>query len=290
MHANTERATKRFLRVANEAARPSANDMQRGDRVYALAENSLSTVVGDPGSFSYLVTRGSDSVGAGQIAYGKASGGGITSSPRFTITDTTGEGSTNTLRVTDGAQAVVQVSADRADTGFGGRGFYVFGFTGNVMLGVSNWDPAFGSFSRELDVYNETGSSVFLINALSTEQQWMYADPSGNPLFFYTSATKDSIWYDDSGNVDAAAELFRIDHTTAAPKVEAHRPLTMASYTVAALPTPPPGGVGSVAWASNARKTGEGAGAGTGLLVSYSSAGPAGAGWYCGDSAALVTA
>ena len=292
-HANTERAAKRFLRVANEAARPVANTMQRGDRVYALAENSLSTVVGDPGSYSYLVLRdngGASGIGAGQIAFGKPTGGGITGSTRFEIVDGTGEGQVNTLLASDGTQRVLQISADRADTGFGGRGFYVFGFNGGVMLGVANWDPAAGSFSRTIDVFNDTASDIFGINALAAEQQWFYSDTAGNPLFFYTAATFDSVWYDDTGNVLPANELFRIVHDQSAPTVAAKVPFTLASYTVLALPTPPAGGNGSLAWASNARTGAEGVGAGTGSVVMYKSAGPAGAGWYIPNVATLVTA
>jgi hypothetical protein len=229
-------------------------------------------------------------IAAGQIVFG-GTAGALTSSARLKFVDATGEGQPNALRVSDGTQLVMYASADRADTGFGGRGFYVMGFNGGVMLEVANWNPAAGFFSRSLTVYTETGQPCFSIDALAAEQQWNYSTSLGNAVFFWTDATKDSIWYDDSGNVDAAAQLFRIDHTTATPKLQAKRPLTHASYTVAALPSPPPGGAGSVAWASNGRKTGEGGGAGTGVLVGYSSAGPAGAGWYpVGLNAALVTA
>jgi hypothetical protein len=46
-------------------------------------------------------------------------------------------------------------------------------------------------------------------------------------------------------------------------------PLVLASFTVANLPASPP--AGSIAYASNGRKTGEGAGAGTGIPCYFSS-------------------
>lgn len=59
---------------------------------------------------------------------------------------------------------------------------------------------------------------------------------------------------------------------------------TPTSYTVATLPAT--AGAGITAWASNARKIGEGSGAGSGLLVYFN---PATATWFTVSGNILVT-
>lgn len=76
------------------------------------------------------------------------------------------------------------------------------------------------------------------------------------------------------------ASILNIGQVVATKSATWSIPETLASFTVAALPSPPNGGAGSMAWASNARVGVETGGNGTGAHVTYKTSGSAGAGWY----------
>ena len=142
--------------------------------------------------------------------------------------------------------------------------------------------------SRSLTLYDGSGFAMMFAFTQTAQRTWAFSDNNEAPVLALDLkvAARSSTW-----QTETSAGVLAITARDAHKTIVASVPVTFASSTVGALPTPPTGGAGSMQWASNGRKTGEGGGAGTGVLVSYSTAGPAGAGWYpVGVTAALVTA
>lgn len=161
---------------------------------------------------------------------------------------------------------------------------------GNAVGGITS-SPSFiyDAASFFFAIFDDHNLLFWSWNSLNSTRQFVLSDNAENPLQEIDArlGAKQHHWYDDSNTFTGVWEIFQ---QAADKRVLAGVPVTLASFTVAALPTPPNGGAGSIAWASNARVGAEGAGAGTGSMVQYKSAGPAGAGWYIPGIATKVTA
>jgi hypothetical protein len=244
---------------------------------------------GNPAAFGWYARPGiapGGTIKPGEIVFGDAAGG-LTSSSRLTFTDSTAEGTANTLTVNDGTQRVLLVVADRADTGFGGRGLYVMGFAGGVMAEFANYDPTAGGKYRRFSLWSESAAASFEFDLRAGFESLKINEVDGTTLVEFAPSILASEWWDDLGN-----PLMHVDHdaTGAGQGVYLDTVINPIVVTVAGLAALV-ARQGGIAWASNGRKTGEGGGAGTGVLCAFSLAGPAGPGWYpVGLSNALVTA
>lgn len=165
-------------------------------------------------------------------------------------------------------------------------------FSRSATRVIKTRDPL-GNDLQNVDTVNRSEFWLDELNAAVFEQvntaairtaKW--SNPTGaSVLALDTKAASQSVTMQDA----VGAPVFAINGPVGGQSIIASIPTTLGSYTVAALPTPPNGGDGSIAFASNGRVGAEGPGAGTGTSVQYKSAGPAGAGWY-DTPVTLVTA
>ncbi|TXH53507.1 MAG: hypothetical protein E6Q97_13100 [Desulfurellales bacterium] len=112
------------------------------------------------------------------------------------------------------------------------------------------------------------------------DSNFQLAQSSGNP--FYGFDANDYMLYDRTTNVLYTVVGAAIVLSQTAARISGSVPFGLPSYTVAGLPT---GAAGDIAYASNGRKNGEGAGSGTGVLVFKD-----GTAWRACDTGATVAA
>lgn len=249
---------------------PAANDGNAiGEPSVAWSDAYFATgaVLGF-GNGNYNVTHSSNQLAfSGNLKWGNTSQGTLTYGGSNAYIDSSGA---IYLRPTSGSLLVVTETA-LVDRGSAGASLLYVGGANNQGANIAV--RANSGQSRGIVFGTGVSSARWYMEATST------AESGGNAGSDFVLSS----WTDAGGYLSAPLSITRSTGiATFGAAIIAGGPVRLASYTVAGLPA---GSTGDTAYASNGRKNGEGAGAGTGVLVFKD-----GTAWRACDTGATVAA
>lgn len=130
----------------------------------------------------------------------------------------------------------------------------------------------FGAYSFQGSTNYNLYARLHNVHASGRAQQIVQCGASGRASYKASDGTTDWVWgINSSDNYFLGSDEFGSDNILTADKTNRNvsfvKPPKLPSYTVATLPSASTYGAGSQAYASNGRKSGEGAGSGTGVPV-----------------------